>query len=70
MRVLVQRVSSARVIVGDEVVGRIDPAAAGAPHGLLALVGVTRTDTEATAKTLADKLFRLRILDGERSPPT
>ncbi|MBF6061680.1 D-tyrosyl-tRNA(Tyr) deacylase [Nocardia terpenica] len=67
MRVLVQRVSSARVIVGDEVVGRIDPAAAGASHGLLALVGVTRTDTEATAKTLADKLFRLRILDGERS---
>ncbi|QIS17782.1 D-aminoacyl-tRNA deacylase [Nocardia terpenica] len=67
MRVLVQRVSSARVIVADEVVGRIDPAAAGAPHGLLALVGVTRTDTEATAKTLADKLFRLRILDGERS---
>lgn len=67
MRVLVQRVSSARVIVAGEVVGRIDPAAAGAPHGLLALVGVTRTDTEATAKTLADKLFRLRILDGERS---
>ncbi|ATL65735.1 D-aminoacyl-tRNA deacylase [Nocardia terpenica] len=67
MRVLVQRVSSARVIVAGEVVGRIDPAAAGAPHGLLALVGVTRTDTEATVKTLADKLFRLRILDGERS---
>ncbi len=51
----------------DEVVGRIDPAASGAPHGLLALVGVTHDDTPATAKSLADKLFRLRILDGQRS---
>lgn len=59
--------SSAQVTVDDEVVGRIDPAAHGAPHGLVALVGVTHTDTEATAKALADKLFRLRILDGERS---
>ncbi|WP_327143716.1 D-aminoacyl-tRNA deacylase [Nocardia sp. NBC_01327] len=67
MRVLVQRVSSAQVTVGDEVVGRIDPAAHGAPHGLVALVGVTHGDGEATAKALADKLFRLRILDGERS---
>ncbi|WP_189595214.1 D-aminoacyl-tRNA deacylase, partial [Nocardia cerradoensis] len=45
MRVLVQRVSSAQITVGDEVVGRIDPAAAGAPHGLLALVGATHDDT-------------------------
>ncbi|RDI46129.1 D-tyrosyl-tRNA(Tyr) deacylase [Nocardia mexicana] len=67
MRVLVQRVSSAQVIVGEEVVGRIDPAAAGVPHGLLALVGATHDDTADTAKALADKLFRLRILDGERS---
>lgn len=67
MRVLVQRASSAQVTVDGEIVGRIDPAAHGAPHGLVALVGVTHTDTEATAKTLADKLFRLRILDGERS---
>ncbi|WP_280332709.1 D-aminoacyl-tRNA deacylase [Nocardia wallacei] len=67
MRVLVQRVTAAQVTVDGEVVGRIDPAAAGAPHGLLALVGVTHDDTPATAKTLADKLFRLRILDGERS---
>ncbi|NKY50383.1 D-aminoacyl-tRNA deacylase [Nocardia vermiculata] len=67
MRILVQRVASARVTVADEVVGQIDPPAAGVPHGLLALVGVTETDTEAMAKSLADKLFRLRILDGERS---
>ncbi|MEV6560976.1 D-aminoacyl-tRNA deacylase [Nocardia sp. NPDC051756] len=67
MRILLQRVSSAQVSVDDEIVGRIDPAAAGVPHGLLALVGATHSDTEATAKALADKVWRLRILDGERS---
>ncbi|MFD4442749.1 D-aminoacyl-tRNA deacylase [Nocardia sp. NPDC058519] len=67
MRVLLQRVTSAQVSVDDQVVGRIDPAAAGVPHGLLALVGATHTDTEAIAKALADKTYRLRILDGERS---
>ncbi|GAB2562165.1 D-aminoacyl-tRNA deacylase [Nocardia heshunensis] len=67
MRVLVQRVTSAQVSVGGEVVGRIEPGAHGAPQGLVALVGVTHTDTDTTAKALADKLFRLRILDGERS---
>ncbi|GAB0106453.1 D-aminoacyl-tRNA deacylase [Nocardia sp. JMUB6875] len=67
MRILVQRVTSAQVTVEGEVVGRIDPAAHGAPQGLVALVGVTHSDTEIAAKSLADKLFRLRILDGERS---
>ncbi|WP_280452696.1 D-aminoacyl-tRNA deacylase [Nocardia cyriacigeorgica] len=67
MRVLLQRVTSARVSVDGEVVGRIDPTAHGAPHGLVALVGVTHDDTEATAAALADKLWRLRVLDGERS---
>lgn len=67
MRVLLQRVTSAQVNVDDEVVGAIDPAQVGSPHGLLALVGATHTDTETTAKALADKTWRLRILDGERS---
>ncbi len=67
VRVLVQRVGSAQVTVDGEVVGLIDPAAHGAPQGLVALVGVTHSDTEATAKAMADKLFRLRILEGERS---
>lgn len=67
MRILLQRVTSAKVTVGDEIVGHIDPAAHGAPHGLLALVGVTHGDTEAMARALADKVWRLRILDGERS---
>lgn len=63
MRILVQRVTSARVIVDGEVVGAIDPNT----QGLLALVGVTHDDDEAKAHKLADKLWHLRILDDERS---
>jgi D-aminoacyl-tRNA deacylase len=63
MRVLVQRVSSAAVSVNGEVVGEIQPEG----QGLLALVGVTRSDTEETSQRLAEKLWYLRILDGERS---
>jgi D-aminoacyl-tRNA deacylase len=63
MRVLVQRVSSASVSVGGEVVGEIRPDG----QGLLALAGVTHTDTEAIARRMAEKLWQLRILDDERS---
>ncbi|WP_109525398.1 MULTISPECIES: D-aminoacyl-tRNA deacylase [Nocardia] len=63
MRVLLQRVTSARVTVDDEVAGRIEPN----PQGLVALVGITHSDDLATVKALADKAWRLRILDGERS---
>lgn len=60
---LVQRVSSARVVVGGDVVGEIRPDG----QGLLAFVGVTHTDDADTARRMADKLWRLRILDGEAS---
>ena len=63
MRVLVQRVSSARVVVGGEVVGEIAPAS----QGLLALVGITHDDDAPTARKMAEKLWQLRVLDGERS---
>lgn len=63
MRVLVQRVTSASVSVGGEVVGLIEPTR----QGLLALVGVAHHDDETVAARMADKLWRLRILDGERS---
>ncbi len=63
MRVLVQRVTSARVVVDGEIVGRIDPEG----QGLLALVGVTHTDDAALAAKMAEKLWRLRILDGEQA---
>jgi len=35
--------------------------------GLVVLVGVTHSDTAATAAALARKVYHLRILDGERS---
>jgi len=63
MRVLVQRVTSARVVVDGEIVGRIDPEG----QGLLALVGITHTDDAALAAKMAEKLWRLRILDGEQA---
>jgi D-aminoacyl-tRNA deacylase len=63
MRVLVQRVSSARVVVDRRVVGNLQPNG----QGLLAFVGVTHSDNTDVAQRLAEKLWRLRILDGERS---
>ena len=63
MRILVQRVTSASVTVGGDVVGAIAPDG----PGLLALVGVTHTDDAAKAQRLAEKLWQLRILDEEKS---
>jgi D-tyrosyl-tRNA(Tyr) deacylase len=58
VRAVVQRVTSASVTVGDEVVGAIGP-------GLCVLVGVTHDDDAATAAKLAEKLWHLRILDDD-----
>ena len=63
MRVLVQRVTSASVSVGGEVVGAIRPTG----QGLLALVGVTHDDDAHVARRMAEKLWQLRILEGELS---
>jgi D-aminoacyl-tRNA deacylase len=67
MRILVQRVTSARVTVsgdrGVETVGEIRPEG----QGLLALVGVTHDDDVDKARRMAEKLWKLRILDGEMS---
>lgn len=63
MRVLVQRVTSARVVVDGATVGQIEPAG----QGLLAMVGVTHTDDSALAAKMAEKLWRLRILDDEQA---
>ncbi|WP_017572124.1 D-aminoacyl-tRNA deacylase [Nocardiopsis halotolerans] len=61
MRAVAQRVSHASVTVDGEVVGEITR------PGLMALVGVTHTDTAAEAARIARKLWTLRILDDERS---
>ena len=63
MRVLVQRVSSATVSVGRNVVGSIRPDS----QGLLAFVGVTHSDDIDKARRLAEKLWQLRILDDDQS---
>ena len=63
MRVLVQRVTAASVAVDGDVVGEITPQS----QGLLALVGVTHDDDADVARRMAEKLWQLRILDGERS---
>jgi D-tyrosyl-tRNA(Tyr) deacylase len=54
MRVVLQRVSRARVVVDGEVVGAID-------RGLLVLLGVAPNDTADDARWLAEKVIGLRI---------
>lgn len=63
VRVLVQRVTAASVIVEGAVVGRVDSEV----QGLVALVGITHADDVTIARQMAEKLWRLRILDGEAS---
>ena len=57
---MVSRVLSASVTVEDAVAGQIGP-------GLLVLLGVTHSDTPATAAAMARKVHELRILREERS---
>jgi D-aminoacyl-tRNA deacylase len=61
MRLVIQRVTSARVEVDYEVVGAIDRS------GLVILVGATHDDQPAAVERLAEKVWTLRILHGERS---
>ncbi|KIC69523.1 D-aminoacyl-tRNA deacylase [Kocuria rhizophila] len=61
MRIVLQVVSRAAVTVAGETVGEIEG------PGVLALVGVTHTDTPETAARLAEKVAGLRILPGETS---
>lgn len=58
MRALIQRVDHASVSVDGDVVGAIG-------EGIVALVGVGRTDSEADAKALAAKVVGLRIFPDE-----
>lgn len=56
MRAVIQRVDQASVTVAGEVVGAIGP-------GLLALIGVTHTDTAEESRKLAAKIAGLRIFE-------
>lgn len=55
---LIQRVSSAKVEVGGQTVGRIE-------GGLLVLLGVEKDDSEAKAKRLAERIASYRIFSDE-----
>lgn len=59
MRVLLQRASTARVLVDGRVTGEL------ARPGLVALVGITHDDSPKIAQRMAAKTWSLRIFDGE-----
>ena len=61
MRAILQRVSSARVVVDDSVVGAID-------RGWLVLLGVAPGDGPRDIDWLADKIANLRVFPDETHP--
>ena len=58
MRALIQRVTSASVMIGGKSTGKID-------KGLLILLGVSVNDTCAEADKLVEKLLKSRIFEDE-----
>jgi D-tyrosyl-tRNA(Tyr) deacylase len=58
MKVVLQRVKEASVVVGSDVVGRIN-------RGLCLLVGVEKGDDEEDARFMAKKIVELRIFPDE-----
>lgn len=59
MRAVIQRVTEARVSVGDAIVGTIGP-------GLCVLLGIGADDGENNAESLASKIGSLRIFEDEQ----
>ena len=62
MRAVVQRVSTARVRVGDRVTGEIG-------RGLLVLLGVGRDDGPGDVSYVAGKIRDIRVFEGESGKP-
>jgi D-tyrosyl-tRNA(Tyr) deacylase len=60
MRVLVQRVSGSQVLVDGQTVGQIS-------RGLMLLVGITDSDTEAELDWMANKCLSLRLFPSATS---
>ena len=58
MKLVVQRVSSAKVEVENKIVGKIN-------KGFMVLCGITHEDTEKEADVLARKLCNLRVFEDE-----
>lgn len=62
MRAVIQRVTAARVRVGDRVIGDI-------ASGLVVLVGIGRDDTAADVTYIASKIRDVRVFEGENGKP-
>jgi len=59
MRIVVQRVSRAKVTVENQVTGEIGP-------GLMILLGVGKEDTPQVAASMAEKVANLRIFEDDQ----
>ncbi|HEX4004324.1 MAG TPA: D-aminoacyl-tRNA deacylase [Candidatus Acidoferrales bacterium] len=59
MRIVLQRVTRARVTIEGRVTGEIGP-------GLVALMAVGREDSSSTAASMAEKIVNLRIFNDEQ----
>lgn len=58
MLALIQRVKFASVKVNDKIIGEI-------AEGILALIGIEKTDAESQANSLLEKILNYRIFDDE-----
>jgi D-tyrosyl-tRNA(Tyr) deacylase len=56
MLALIQRVTEASVTVDEKIIGAIQ-------HGILALIGIEKTDTEQHADKLLERIINYRIFD-------
>lgn len=63
MKAVVQRVLSATVTVGGELVGRTHNPKTGETRGLLILIGIASGDSEKDSVYLARKIAQLRIFE-------
>lgn len=59
MRVVIQRVSQASVAIEQKTKGAID-------HGMLILLGIEESDSQADIEWLTNKIISLRIFDDEQ----
>lgn len=58
MKAIVQRSTGAKVNVDNETIGEIE-------YGLVVLIGITETDTDADIEAIVQKLIHLRIFEDE-----
>ncbi len=58
MKLVIQRVKKANVVVENKVIGEID-------NGFLVLIGIAPTDTKENANFLVQKLVHLRVFEDE-----